>query len=151
MNPATDRTIARLHPHRLRGVTLIELMIVVLIVGILAGIAYPSYQNQVRETRRTDGKTALLDTAQRLERCYTRYNSYNDAGCDVAGDLAGAGFDSAEDWYVITASAINASAFQLLATAQDDQANDTDCGNLILTNTGVQGSQGGTTDPNDCW
>lgn len=131
---------------RRRGVTLIELMIVVVIVGILAAIAYPSYQDQVRKSRRADGKGALLQTAQQLERCYTRFASYNNANCGVALPV-----DSPEGFYQISATALNASNFTLDATPQNDQANDAKCGTLRLAHTGAQGSQGADGDANDCW
>ncbi|HUS25719.1 MAG TPA: type IV pilin protein [Candidatus Binatia bacterium] len=50
---------------RLQGYTLIELMIVVAVIGILASVAYPSYQNSLTKGRRTSAKTFLLDVAQR--------------------------------------------------------------------------------------
>lgn len=131
----------------IRGVTLIELMIVVVIVGILAAIAYPSYQNQVRESRRADGKAALLQVAQQLERCYTRFASYNNAGCAIGLPLT-----SGEGFYVVSAvGAIGAASFTLQAVPQNDQASDAECGTLRLTDTGVQGSQGADADPNECW
>lgn len=54
-----------------RGMTLMELMIVVVIVSILASIAVPSYIQQVRKSRRVEAKTALLDLAGREERYFS--------------------------------------------------------------------------------
>ena len=51
-----------------RGFTLVELMIVLVIATILLAIAVPSYMNQVRQSRRTEARTALLDLAGREER-----------------------------------------------------------------------------------
>lgn len=132
---------------RMAGVTLIELLIVMIIVGILASVAYPSYQEQVRKTRRADGKAILLQTAQQLERCYTRFSAYNDVNCDVALPV-----DSTEEYYIVTSvGAIGASAFTLSAAPQGPQADDAKCGTLILTSAGVQGSKGVDTDDNSCW
>ncbi|MDV7393712.1 type IV pilin protein, partial [Arthrospira platensis SPKY1] len=58
------------------GFTLIEVMIVVAIIAILAAIAYPSYQEQVRKSRRADAKVSLLDAVQRQERFFTVNNQY---------------------------------------------------------------------------
>ena len=60
----------------MRGFTLIELMIAVAVVGILAAIAYPSYQEHVRKARRADAQTALLELAQFMERHYTANGRY---------------------------------------------------------------------------
>ena len=72
--------------HRQRGMSLIELMIVVVIVGILAAIAIPSYRAYVIRSNRADAKVALLSTAQNLERCYTNSTpyAYNSANCLAA-------------------------------------------------------------------
>ena len=59
-----------------RGFTLIELLVVVIIASILVSIAVPSYMSQVRQSRRTEAKTAILDLAGREE----RYLSTNPAG-----------------------------------------------------------------------
>ncbi len=53
------------------GFTLIEVMVVVTIVGILAAIAYPSYQDIVRQTRRADALSALMDMMAKQERYFT--------------------------------------------------------------------------------
>jgi len=61
-----------LRPYRYsRGVTLIELMIVVVIVSILAAVALPSYTAYVLRSHRVEAKTALLDLAGREERYYS--------------------------------------------------------------------------------
>lgn len=135
---------------KIEGFTLIELMITVAIVAILAAIAYPSYLDQVRKTRRSDAQAALMRTAQILERCYTEYNAYNNANCPaVSGTgLAAAYQNTDEGFYTLSATLLNANAFTLQATPQGDQANDS-CGNLTLTHTGQKGVSSGTVA--DCW
>lgn len=61
---------------RERGVTLIELLIVVVILGLLAAVAIPQYRKQTVKARRSEGKTVLLQTAQELERYHTNSNTY---------------------------------------------------------------------------
>ena len=51
-----------------RGFNLIELMLVITIIGILAAIAYPSYQEFVRKTNRVDTKTQMMDIAGQLQK-----------------------------------------------------------------------------------
>ena len=130
---------------RMGGITLLELMIVVVIIAILAAVAFPSYEAQVQKTRRADGKATLLQTAQALERCYTRFAAYNAAGCGVAFPI-----NSQEGYYTVTAN-VTAAAFTLDAAPQGAQASDMKCGTLRLRSTGVQGSQGGDADANNCW
>lgn len=61
---------------RSRGFTLIEVMIVVAIIGVLASIAYPSYQEYVRKSRRAEGRTAMMEMLQQQERYMTQNNTY---------------------------------------------------------------------------
>jgi prepilin-type N-terminal cleavage/methylation domain-containing protein len=65
------------------GFTLIELMIALLVVAILAAIAYPSYVNSVRKGHRHDGMSALLDAAQKLEVYRARTGSYTTTPADA--------------------------------------------------------------------
>jgi type IV pilus assembly protein PilE len=129
-------------PEHSRGITLIELMIVVLIVGILAGVGYPSYAQYVERARRADGTSAILDAAQRLERCYTQNNSY--AGC-VAFP-----FNSPEAFYQLNATTVTATAFTLTATPQGRQAGDTRCGTYTLQSDGTR-AVSGTLGVDRCW
>lgn len=61
---------------RQRGFTLMEVMITVAIIGILAAIAFPSYQDSMRKSRRTDGKNALTQAVANMERFYAQNNGY---------------------------------------------------------------------------
>ena len=59
-----------------KGMTLIELMIVVAIIGIISAIAYPAYQQYVQQSRRTVAQGNLLELAQWMERQYTANGEY---------------------------------------------------------------------------
>lgn len=62
-----------------RGFTLIELMIVVVIIAILASVAWPSYREQVRSGNRADAQGALMGLAQAMERHFTEKGTYKGA------------------------------------------------------------------------
>lgn len=143
------------------GFTLIELMIVVAIVGVIAGIAYPSYQDSLVKSRRADAKAALLELSVFMERLYTTTGCYNPGATDkVCGD----GNDAAPTLpfsttpksgtanYNLSLSVITASTFTLqsvpVATITDSK-----CGSLTLTHTGVKGASYATTPAEvaACW
>ncbi|HKK14848.1 MAG TPA: type IV pilin protein [Gammaproteobacteria bacterium] len=133
------------------GFSLIELMVVMLIVGIIAAIAYPSYRNYVIKSHRADAKTALSDFAQRLERCYTQYNAYDDANCKAHNAISsGNSVTSDEGYYKITGKFAASDQYILTATptTYGGQNQDTGCSTLTLDQTGTKGSTGGAT---DCW
>ena len=126
------------------GFTLMELMIVVTVIGILAAIAYPSYTEYVRRSKRVDAQTELLEMAQFMERYYTENNSYVDAVLPVTESPK----DAANKAYDIEfAAAPTASAYTLRAVPKNSMDGD-GCGTLTLTSTGVKGA-GGTV--SECW
>lgn len=131
---------------RQRGVTLMELMVVVVIVGILAAIAYPSYRAQVRRSNRTEARVALEQAAGALEKCYTRYMAYNDnANCPAANQFnAGAGYNTQRGFYRVTGDIPDAARFTLTATALGGQLTDTGCTALNIDQTGNR-------TPAACW
>src|SRR5688572_18201148 len=93
---------------RSRGFTLIEVMIAVAIVALLTAVALPSYQEQMRKSRRAEAKSALMKTIQLQERNYTASGTYRTDLGPLYG-IAGATVRSGEDpsdvnsWYVISA------------------------------------------------
>jgi type IV pilus assembly protein PilE len=124
--------------------TLIELMIVVAIVGILAAIAYPSYQEQVRTSRRADAQAALMQLAQFMERYYTENDCYQPKGDDDVCDddnadptlpFSEAPVDGNDKYYDLTQQINTGTAFTLRATPKRAQSGN---GYLELSNTGAR-------------
>ena len=129
-----------------RGVTLMELMVVMIVIGILTAIAYPSYRAQIRRSNRTEARVALEQTASALEKCYTRYMAYDNAvNCPAANQFtAGATFATPKGLYQVSAPTLNGTQFTVRADAQGPQARDTGCTRLELDQTGNR-------TPTTCW
>jgi type IV pilus assembly protein PilE len=71
---------------RSRGFTLIELMITVVVIGILAAVAYPSYTDYIRRGKISQATSELSAMRVRLEQYYQDNRNYGVAGCADAGD-----------------------------------------------------------------
>lgn len=130
------------------GFTLIELMVTVAIVGVLAAVTYPSYQNSAIKSRRADAKSALLELANYMERHATEVGCYTDIGgdnqCGTEDDtIPTLPFtitpQTGTAYYDLVLFPVDATSFTLSANpiAGASQDND-DCGSLTLTNTGVK-------------
>ncbi|MFK7731803.1 MAG: type IV pilin protein [Pseudomonadales bacterium] len=138
------------------GFTLVELMIVVVIVGILAAVAIPSYQSSIQKSRRADAQGALQQFRQAMERFYSQRYTYAGAAAGGANSGAPAIFstkspiDGAVTYYNLAIDDSSATTFTISAapTATGGQNQDP-CGTLTLTNTGVRGSA--TPANGKCW
>ena len=149
-----EMTISSMYaaPSRLRrrtaaGFTLIELMIAVAVVAILASIAYPSYQEQVRKSRRAQAKADLVELTQLAERFRTVNNTY--AGFDATGAFFGNSPRTGTAYYTLVMGDETASAFTLTATPTGAQATDR-CGTLTINQASVK-TESGSADYSDCW
>lgn len=145
---------------RAAGFSLIELMMAVLIVGVLASIAMPAYNGQVRKTRRTEARTALLDLAAREERFMAANNTYT-------ADPAALGYTAfnvpvSNGYYKLNTptdvsggTATTPATFTLTAApiAGKGQDKDKECATFVVDQTGKRSSKdsGGHDSTDTCW
>ncbi|MBL8330163.1 MAG: prepilin-type N-terminal cleavage/methylation domain-containing protein [Rubrivivax sp.] len=141
---------------RRRGFTLIELLIALVLAGILASIALPSFFDTVRKGRRSDAFAALTLLQQAQERWRASNAAYST-------DLTALGVTAvtASGHYAVSVSAADATSYTLRAVARGSQAQDKNCSTMALrtANGAVQyGSACSTcelavplTDPSRCW
>lgn len=129
---------------RNKGVTLIELMVVIIIVATLASIAIPSYRQYVLRTHRTEAKSALLNLASAQERFYLECNRYTtnltgpiNGTCGTLATPGTRGLGMPEStgsgYYTLAiANGANATTFDATATAAGSQADDSACASLSI-------------------
>ncbi|WP_304055010.1 type IV pilin protein [Nitrosomonas communis] len=139
---------------RLSGFTLVETMMTVAVIGILAAIALPAYQEHVRSTNRAEAKGILLEMAQLLERNFTESNRY-----DLKSDATNFTLPITQSPKTGTAKYIiqfaagmpTQNSYTLEAVPTGAMTNDA-CATLTLTHTGVKGvSTNASLTAMDCW
>lgn len=140
------------------GLTLVELLIVVVILGILTMVAYPAWQGSVQQTRRADAQTAAvsIQLAQENFRGNCPFYAQNLGTTNTCGTSAGtstvnAPSVSTEGHYAmsIQANSATGNAYTIVATPQGTQASDTDCSPMTLTISPA--NPGGVRAPANCW
>jgi len=145
---------------RIRGFTLIELMIVVAVVAILAAVALPSYQESVARGNRAEARAVLLRAAQWMERHYSENNRYDQfvngdavsksSLVDVGSSLIKSPSEGAVRYNL--SMTLAAQTFTLTMVRAGSAASDR-CGDFTLSHLGVKGlvnNASGTTMP-ECW
>ena len=122
------------------GLTLIELMVAVVIVGILTTIAYPNYASYMVKTKRSQATACLQEASQYMERFYTTNLRYDQttAGTAVALPSTGCVQDMSAN-YTLAINSVSANAYVLKVTPKGNQASaDTACGTLTLAQNGAR-------------
>lgn len=135
-----------LNRKHMRGVTLLELMIVVVIISILTAIAYPSYRQYVARAKRNEAKAGLLQIATLQERFYLQNNSYTTDLTNL-GFLVAANAPSESGTYQFNVTAANANTFAANAAYQGTDGETLKCATFT-----IDGQQTKNSTPyNDCW
>jgi type IV pilus assembly protein PilE len=140
------------------GFTLIELLIVITLMCILVSLGYPSYQHYIEQARRTDGQSALLDLANRLEDYYAEHNTYATATVGTGNSETDVYpfTTSPTEWYMLSIITQDNDFFLIQATPQKAQISDTSCQSLTLNSLGEKGIERGpeglpTGAVEECW
>ena len=133
------------------GFTLIELMITVAIIGVLGAIAYPSYQDSVRKSRRAEGRSAMMEVLQQQERYMTQNNTYlafsDTATSSVFKNFSGDSKAKASYW--IGSRACSGDIKICVEVFGIPKYTDPDITELTITSTGIKGCTGSKT--SICW
>ncbi len=133
-----------------RGFTLIEVLVVVVILGIITAMAYPSYQKQIRKSRRAEAKQALSDVAARQEQYYISNKRYTTTatqlGLTASPTSINGRYNITFGGSTVVPTGDTTTSYVIIATpvTGNDQNNDTGC-------TDMRWSSNGTKTPAGCW
>lgn len=145
---------------RQQGMTLIELVVVMVIIGILVGIAVPSYRDYVLRANRTEGRAALLALATAQEKFYLQCNTYATAidpaeVTDCATGNLSFPTTSERGYYDIAVTGADATGWtaEVAPAAESPQLKDEKCQLFRLANTGQKYAEnsGSTDNTESCW
>lgn len=130
---------------KIKGFTLIELMVALAIIGIIAAIALPGYKSSVRKANRQAAQAYLLDCSQKAERFYSSALTYN--GITLANTCPMPSEISAlyNNNIALNTDTNGGSTYNISLTAKNDQVNDTDCTTISLDHAGRKSPTTG------CW
>jgi type IV pilus assembly protein PilE len=145
-----NHTTAKRRQH---GMTLLELMAVVMVIGILGMVALPSYRQYVMRAQRAEAKTALLQLQTNQERYYLNNRTYGTVAQLVAANLLTAGGLSERGTYAVTLAGVSATGYTATATPRTggayDMTNDAQCTTFTINAQGVRTATGTTAAT--CW
>lgn len=139
------------------GFSLVELMIVVVIMVILAGLALPSYNQYVLRAQRGIAQQLIADIRARQERYFLNNRGYADdladlgfASATINIDKQGnAGASTADAIYTLSLTNTSATTWTAQAVPKNGQIKDTDCATLTMAHTGLRSASG--SGGSACW
>lgn len=137
---------------KVQGFSLVEVMIVLVIIGIIAGVAYPSYQSSVAKSKRSDAQAALVSFSQAMERHFAQNGTYLTAitgSAPQAPDIFSTQVPmDGTATYNLTVQAVTGSTYTLRATPVGGQVGD---GYLEILSTGVRRWNENDSNLKACW
>ena len=134
---------------RMLGVTLIEMLVVLVLIGVLMAVVLPSYKDNARKSARAAARGALMDVSMRQQQYFLNNKSYATslAGLGlpdpyfIDGTNEAVGSSDSSRLYKLTLANASATAYDAVATAVLDQTED-GCGNFTLKSDGARAVSG---------
>lgn len=135
--------------HKVRGMTLIELMIVIVVLAILGTLAVTSYRSYLIRANRVEAKEALLRVQVAQEKFFLQNNAYadDDELTDAPPDGLGMPSTTPKGYYNITLNT-DGTSYTATATAINGQADDEACPSLTINE---RGQRTPSPDTAGCW